>query len=112
METIQKSKNQKMKIDFIYFFCKKKINTMMIEKFLKITSIRSSTIQPLGRWCLCGDKNKLGIDPLEWKELQKQKRKEMVEKKLDPFDSCPKTDLFYEKQKKQEEYMIPFVFNL
>ena len=87
-----------MKIVFI--FCKKKINKMM-EKFLKITSIRSSqtTIQPLGRWCLCGDKNNLGIDPLQWKELLKQKRKEMMEKKLDPFELCPKTDRFYEKQR-------------
>ena len=65
---------------------------------------------PLGRWCFCGDKNKKGIDVLQWKEIQKQKRLEMVEKKQDPFHLCPKSETFYEKQR--EEYMIPFVFEI
>jgi hypothetical protein len=103
-----------------------------MEKFLRTIHTRLFTetqlVKPLGRWCFCGDKldtndhktmniyNNISKrnDALQWKERQKQKRMEMLEKKQDPFEiykkKCSKNDTLKEKQR--EDYMIPFVFDL
>lgn len=83
--------------------------------FLKYIPFPKPLEKPLGRWCLCGNKNSKGIDALEWKELQKRNRQKMLDNKQDPFEiygkKSPTPDnVFYEKQRK--EYMIPFVFDL
>ena len=87
------------------------VNVMNVMKIKEIFEAKPLE-KPLGRWCLCGNKNSKGIDALEWKELQKHKRQKMLEKKQDPFEIYSTPDnVFYEKQR-EEEYMIPFVFDL
>ena len=69
--------------------------------------------KPLGRWCFCGDNitNKSTKDVLQWKEIQKQKRLQMIENKQDPFELYQKKSINNGCEKEREEYMIPFVFD-
>ena len=55
---------------------------------------------------------------LQWKEIQKQKRLEMIENKQDPYEPYEPYEPYKKKcvkkvcEKEKEEYMIPFVFDL
>ena len=81
-------------------FLKKKMQSFIKQIFKK------EVIQkPLGRWCHCGEKNK--IDVILLKDELKKKRMEMKKKNLDPYELLGKTDSY-----KEEEYMIPFVFSI
>ena len=66
------------------------INMRSILKILEILEPKPLE-KPLGRWCLCGNKN--SIDALEWKELQKHKRQKLLENKQDPFEIYSKTSI-------------------
>ena len=57
-------------------------------KFTNLTKFTTKVEKPLGRWCFCGDKstNNSNKDVLQWKEIQKQKRLQMIKNKQDPFE--------------------------
>lgn len=87
-----------------------------LTKFTKNANIIHTTMvekkKPLGRWCFCGDKstNNSIKDVLQWKEIQKQKRLQMIENKQDPFELYQKKSITMICEKEREEYMIPFIF--
>jgi len=66
--------------------------------------------KPLGRWCLCGDKQHVNVtDVLELKVRQKQQRSFLLEHNIDPYY------LYKKKESKTEEedaYLPYYVFDV
>ena len=65
--------------------------------------------KPLGRWCLCGDKQNVNVtDVLENKVRQKQRRSFLLEHNIDPY-------LLYKKKESETEedaYLPYYVFDI
>jgi len=60
--------------------------------------------KPLGRWCLCGDKQNVHVtDFLERKVRQKQQRSFLIEHNIDPYHLYKK-----KKSKTEEDAYLPF----